>query len=99
MTTAVEEGARVAMRDFSIGQTAESTRTNSEAEVMAFAAVSGDVNPVHVDAEAAAQSPFSERIVNGMRRSRRTVAWLVFQICERQLRTAFIAELHDRRSD
>jgi len=65
MTTA-EEGARVAITDFSIGQTAESTRTISEADVMAFASVSGDFNPVHVDAEAAAQSPFGERIVHGM---------------------------------
>jgi len=56
----------VAITDFSVGQTAESTRTISEADVMAFAAVSGDFNPVHVDAEAAAQSPFGERIVHGM---------------------------------
>jgi 3-hydroxybutyryl-CoA dehydratase len=56
----------VAITDFSIGQAAESTRTISEADVLAFAAVSGDFNPVHVDAAAAAQSPFGERIVHGM---------------------------------
>jgi len=67
LTTATEEGARVAITDFRIGQTAEPTRTVSEADVMAFPAVWGDVNPVHVDAEAAAQSPFSKRIMHGMR--------------------------------
>ena len=59
-------GARVAITDFIVGQSAESARTISEADVMAFAQVSGDFNPVHVDAEAAAQSPFGERIVHGM---------------------------------
>jgi len=64
--TTVHEDARVTITDFSIGQSAQSTRTISEADVMAFAQVSGDFNPVHVDADAAAQSPFGERIVHGM---------------------------------
>ncbi|MES3036013.1 MAG: MaoC family dehydratase [Gemmatimonadota bacterium] len=56
----------MALADFNVGQSATSTRTLGEADVMAFAAVTGDHNPVHVDAEAAAQSPFGERIVHGM---------------------------------
>ena len=51
---------------FTIGQSAELTRTLTEADVMAFAAVTGDFNPVHVDAAAAAATPFGERIVHGM---------------------------------
>jgi 3-hydroxybutyryl-CoA dehydratase len=51
---------------FTIGQSAELTRTLTEADVMAFAEVTGDFNPVHVDAEAAAASSFGERIVHGM---------------------------------
>lgn len=56
----------MAITDFSIGQSAELTRTLGDAEVMAFAALTGDFNPVHMDDEAAAASPFGERIVHGM---------------------------------
>ena len=56
----------MAITDFQVGQIFEDTRTFTEADVMAFAAVSGDFNPVHVDAEAAAASSFGERIVHGM---------------------------------
>jgi 3-hydroxybutyryl-CoA dehydratase len=56
----------MAITDFQVGQTFEEWRTFTEADVMAFAAVSGDFNPVHVDADAAAASPFGERIVHGM---------------------------------
>ena len=56
----------MALQDFRVGQSATSTRTFTEVDVLAFAQVSGDHNPVHVDAEAAAQSPFGERIVHGM---------------------------------
>ena len=52
--------------DFVVGQSAELTRTIVEADVMAFATLTGDFNPVHVDAAAAAASSFGERIVHGM---------------------------------
>jgi 3-hydroxybutyryl-CoA dehydratase len=52
--------------DFTIGQSAELTRTISESDVMTFATLTGDFNPVHVDEAAAAASPFGGRIVHGM---------------------------------
>lgn len=52
--------------EFRVGQVASLVRTISEADVMAFATLTGDFNPVHVDADAAAASSFGERIVHGM---------------------------------
>jgi len=52
--------------ELTIGQTASYTRTVSEEDVKLFAAVSGDVNPVHLDAEFAAGTMFKERIAHGM---------------------------------
>jgi acyl dehydratase len=40
-------------------------RTITEADIVAFAGVSGDFNPVHVDAEHAAATDFGERIAHG----------------------------------
>jgi acyl dehydratase len=40
-------------------------RTVTEADVVAFAGVSGDFNPIHVDAEHAATTGFGERIAHG----------------------------------
>lgn len=48
------------------GDSATFTRTLTEKELVLFAAVSGDVNPVHLDAEFAADSMFKERIAHGM---------------------------------
>ena len=48
------------------GDTATFTRTLTEDELVLFAAVSGDVNPVHLDSEFAAGSMFKDRIAHGM---------------------------------
>ena len=41
-------------------------RTVTEADVVAFSALTGDWHPQHADAVWAAQSPFGERIAHGM---------------------------------
>ena len=41
-------------------------RTVTEADVVAFAGLSGDYNPLHTDAEFMKSSPFGERIAHGM---------------------------------
>lgn len=49
-----------------VGQTAEYSKTVTDADVMAFAGLTGDFNPVHVDAEAAARTRFGGRVAHGM---------------------------------
>lgn len=57
---------RLFLEDLSVGQTAEVARTVTEADIQAFADVTGDTNPVHLDADYAATTPFGERIAHGM---------------------------------
>ncbi|EEF23361.1 hypothetical protein RCOM_2017100, partial [Ricinus communis] len=45
---------------------AEFSRTVGEADIQAFADVTGDTNPVHLDANYAATTSFGERIAHGM---------------------------------
>jgi len=52
--------------ELNIGDSATYTRTLTEEELVLFAAVSGDVNPVHLDKEYASKSLFKERIAHGM---------------------------------
>jgi 3-hydroxybutyryl-CoA dehydratase len=52
--------------DLSVGQEASLSNTVSEADIVAFANVSGDRNPVHLDADYAAKTMFKERIAHGM---------------------------------
>jgi len=52
--------------EISIGQTARYTRTIGRREVVLFAAASGDVNPIHLDADYAAGSLFGEPIAHGI---------------------------------
>jgi len=49
-----------------VGQTATYSKTLTERDVILFAACSGDVNPVHLDKEYAATTPFGEPIGHGM---------------------------------
>ena len=54
------------LEDLDVGQTAEMTRQVGEADVEAFAAVSGDSNPLHMDQAYAEATPFKGRIAHGM---------------------------------
>ena len=49
-----------------IGTRAEYKRTITEEDISHFAEVSGDHNPVHLDAEYAARTPFGGRIAHGI---------------------------------
>lgn len=52
--------------DLTVGQTASLGKTITDADIMLFAAVSLDTNPVHVNEEAAQASVFGTRIAHGM---------------------------------
>ncbi|HEU0014354.1 MAG TPA: MaoC family dehydratase [Longimicrobium sp.] len=52
--------------ELEVGQAAEFAKTVTEADVVLFAGVTGDFNPVHVDAVAAEASRFGGRIAHGM---------------------------------
>ncbi|MCS6845688.1 MAG: MaoC/PaaZ C-terminal domain-containing protein [Caldilineales bacterium] len=53
--------------DYQVGDSIVSQgRTIAEADIVNFASLSGDWNPLHVDAEAAKQTSFGERIAHGM---------------------------------
>jgi len=52
--------------DLTVGQRACFSKTVSQADIDHFVAITGDVNPLHVDDEFAQQTFFGERIVQGM---------------------------------
>jgi 3-hydroxybutyryl-CoA dehydratase len=52
--------------DLEVGQEASMSRIVSEADIVAYAALSGDYNPVHLDAEYASKTMFKERIAHGI---------------------------------
>ncbi len=54
------------MAEFIPGQSATFTKTISEADIYAYAGISGDFNPLHVNAEFSKGSRFGERIAHGM---------------------------------
>lgn len=49
-----------------VGQKATYSKTVEERDIQLFAAISGDHNPVHLDAEFAKATMFKERIAHGM---------------------------------
>ncbi len=54
------------LEDLSVGQSEEIAHTVTDQDIRAFAAVSGDNNPVHLDEAYAAATPFKSRIAHGM---------------------------------
>jgi 3-hydroxybutyryl-CoA dehydratase len=53
--------------EYEVGQSITSQgRTVTEADVVAFAALSGDWNPMHTDAEFASKHPFGQRVAHGL---------------------------------
>src|SRR3954454_15449424 len=51
--------------DLKVGDAAELSKTITETDVAMFAAVSGDFNPLHMDAQFAARSQFGARVAHG----------------------------------
>lgn len=52
--------------DLKVGQTALYARTLTETDIVLFAGISGDNNPVHINEEFASSTMFSGRIAHGM---------------------------------
>ena len=52
--------------NFTVGDSAEIKKTIEQADIDAFAEVTGDHNPVHVDEEFAKKTRFGRRIAHGM---------------------------------
>lgn len=52
--------------DLVVGMSASYERIVIDADIRAFASLSGDDNPLHLDAAYAAATPFKERIAHGM---------------------------------
>jgi 3-hydroxybutyryl-CoA dehydratase len=64
MSEAASQG--YVFEDLEVGMAATYTRTVTEADIVAFADVTGDKNPVHLDSEYAAGTMFKGRIAHGM---------------------------------
>ncbi len=54
------------LEDLKVGMTASYAKTVTEADVVLFAGVSGDMNPVHINDEFAKETMFQGRIAHGM---------------------------------
>jgi len=53
------------IEDLAPGMTATFSKTITEADIVLFAAVSGDTNAIHINEEYAASTPFGGRIAHG----------------------------------
>lgn len=52
--------------ELSVGQTAAWGKTVTETDICLYAGITGDMNPVHINAEYAKNTPFGGRIAHGM---------------------------------
>jgi 3-hydroxybutyryl-CoA dehydratase len=62
----VPKGDGLKFEDLHVSMSASYTRTVTERDLVLFADVSGDANPVHLDANYAANTMFKQRIAHGM---------------------------------
>lgn len=51
---------------FCIGDKTETSTTITESDIISFANISGDCNPVHINPQAAEQSIFGKQVAHGM---------------------------------
>ena len=49
-----------------LGDSASFTKTVTETDIVLYAGITGDLNPAHINAEAAKASMFGQRIAHGM---------------------------------
>ncbi|MGE8203159.1 MaoC family dehydratase [Heyndrickxia sp. NPDC080065] len=54
------------MTTFTIGQQASCSKTITESDIVLFAGLSGDFNPIHLDKEYAKKTRFNQRIAHGL---------------------------------
>nr|WP_269746858.1 MaoC family dehydratase [Oceanibaculum pacificum] len=66
MNAMTEELRGAYIDEVSIGQTAVFSKTITETDIILFSGISGDTNPLHLDADYAATTPFKRRIAHGM---------------------------------
>ena len=66
MNSAFENSKAYAFEDLQMGMEARLVRTVQAREIQSFADISGDHNPVHLDAHYAATTPFKTTIAHGM---------------------------------
>lgn len=65
-TMAASDRLGLDFHEIALGMTATVENTVTEADILAFAEVTGDRNPVHLDEDFALQTPFQGRISHGM---------------------------------
>jgi len=56
----------LAYDDIKVGDSATLSKTITESDIVTYAGITGDFNPVHMNAEYAKESLFKERIAHGM---------------------------------
>lgn len=52
--------------DLSVGMSEAFAKTVTDADIVGFADITGDTNPIHLDDGFASESPFKDRIAHGM---------------------------------
>ncbi|EKE69403.1 MULTISPECIES: MaoC family dehydratase [Oceanibaculum] len=62
----LEERRGAYIDELAVGQTASFSKTVTEADIVLFAGISGDTNPVHLDEQYAGQTVFRGRIAHGL---------------------------------